>query len=323
MKLFLLFLVLILIPCAFLAAQATVQLSEALLTAAVRISRELPEGSTAAVTAFNSESDELNEYARDELYGAILRTRRINLVDQNENPQYLVTGTITRTGSEYGFRVIAVTGETSEKISEYFTVLAPEDPQLVRLLGINSAVPEIAASASGRSSASPARADSSARTSRPVREPDPRRLNSIGVSVGSSFEIPFYIATVYGTFSPLRNTFIEVGMDLGWGIRGNKYGYDEKTGHFSLFPYARYAFFFGNNNISFYFGIGGGAFFGTYTFPEGKASRVIPAADASIGMIFHGFTISYSVRKGFVGSTSFFNSSLTNKVTIGYLYKFK
>jgi hypothetical protein len=41
------------------------------------------------------------------------------------------------------------------------------------------------------------------------------RLNTIGVSVGTSFATPLLITTVQGTFSPFNHLFFELGMDIG------------------------------------------------------------------------------------------------------------
>ena len=59
-----------------MAAQ-TQMLDQAVLNAAVRISRGLPSGTVVAIVNFSSASLELNNYVANELHGAIFRQRRI------------------------------------------------------------------------------------------------------------------------------------------------------------------------------------------------------------------------------------------------------
>jgi len=164
-KLFLTFLILALCG-AFLNAQT---LDEAILNAAVKISRDLPAGVTAAVIDFKSDSDELNAYVINGLHGAIIRNRRITSVriDQEQlrsvreglhynaagelsvesaqntcwllGAQYLVTGSLERTGSDYRIAFNAV--DTSARLqSQYTASLDPRnDAQLASLLGITPA----------------------------------------------------------------------------------------------------------------------------------------------------------------------------------------
>jgi len=144
---------------AFLNAQT---LDSAITSAAVSISRDLPAGSTVAVIDFKSDSEELNAYAISQLYGAILRNRRVTSVrlDQEQlgniravlsydeagglsaesaegigemlGVQYLVTGSI---GSDY--RIVFDAVDTSAELqSQYAATLNPRsDTRLASLLG--------------------------------------------------------------------------------------------------------------------------------------------------------------------------------------------
>ena len=147
---------------AFLNAQS---LDEAILGAAAKISRDLPSGSTAAVINFRSSSEALNNYVLNELYGAIYRNRRIApvLPDQKQfqtirnklgitgkpdiesaqsiaqllEVQYLVTGSLEKTGAGYSIAFNAVDTDAVLK-SNYQAVLKQNDAQLVSLLGSQS-----------------------------------------------------------------------------------------------------------------------------------------------------------------------------------------
>jgi len=147
---------------AFLNAQT---LDEAILNAAVKISRDLPADAIAAVIDFKSDSEELNAYVINGLHGAILRNRRIASIriDQERlknvrevlhyniagelsvdsaqeaswilGAQYLVTGTLEQTGSDYRITFNAV--DTNAHLqSQYTAALNPRnDSQLTSLLG--------------------------------------------------------------------------------------------------------------------------------------------------------------------------------------------
>ena len=145
------------------------------------------------------------------------------------------------------------------------------------------------------------------------RLPGQPRLNTLGVSVGTTFAAPLFVATVQGTFAPWKGSFFELGMDAGFGI------IQKDAGFFSLYPYARYALFvpFANGG-GWYIGAGAGLMIATYTFPvEGKTTGYFPAADISTGFIFgSGITIFSSMRTDF---TTVANS----KLGVGYSYRFK
>ena len=145
-----------------------------------------------------------------------------------------------------------------------------------------------------------------------VIEPAAYRLNSAGASVGTAFAAPVFSAELRGTYAPWKSSFFELGLDLGLGsgVSGVR--------HFSLCPFARYAlfipFFAGGG---WYAGAGAGFMMSTYTFQdEGKISGNTFVADLSTGVVFRsGVTISYTLRTDF--------ASASNKVAVGYAYRFK
>jgi len=150
----------------------------------------------------------------------------------------------------------------------------------------------------------------------PVRSPhtitpEAARLNTIGGSIGSSFSAPWIIGTVEGTYAPWRYSFFDLGVDGGL-ISGEK-----DVTHFSVYPFAHYAFFWPfTGSIGWYAGAGGGLMIASYTFPDGTVTRNIWAADVATGFIFgFGLTVSYSLRTDF--------STTSNKFAVGYAYRFK
>ena len=54
------------------------------------------------------------------------------------------------------------------------------------------------------------------RNKEPEKIKDERRFNSLGVSLGTSFVDTLFIASLHGTFSPVRNFYIEAGCDFGF-----------------------------------------------------------------------------------------------------------
>jgi hypothetical protein len=148
---------------------------------------------------------------------------------------------------------------------------------------------------------------------------NPTKLWSLGGSIGTAFGTPLFIATVQGTIAPLRYTFFEFGMDLGFST-SEEYAYrsEGKVGYYSFYPYARFAFFKPTTNSGgFYAGIGGGLMIASITFPDaGKVSGSFWALEASLGYVFgSGVIVSYSLRTDF----EVFNG----KLAAGYLYRFR
>ena len=142
----------------FLYAQS---LNEAILTAAIRISNDLPANSTAAVVSFTSDSTNLNDYVINELHGAILRNRRITLVKPDQSQlqnisavdastarnigqslrvQYLITGSLQQSGDDYDIQFISINVSNTETRSHYIASLNPQnDDNFANLLGITPA----------------------------------------------------------------------------------------------------------------------------------------------------------------------------------------
>jgi len=145
---------------------------------------------------------------------------------------------------------------------------------------------------------------------RVVKDTDRSHLNTLGASVGTSFSIPLLIGTVHGTLAPSKNSFFDIGVELGLmsGVAD--------TGYSSLYPFAHYAFFMPfTEKGGWYLGAGGGFMFANYTFPEGKVADNTFAVDICTGFILWDMlNVSYTFRTNF--------SSAGNKIAVGYVKRF-
>jgi len=154
------------------------------------------------------------------------------------------------------------------------------------------------------------------------------KLNTIGVSFGSTINpIPF-ILTIHGTFAPIKNSFLELGMDVGWGIYGGDYhnnhpDHDDNDEYFSMYPFANYAFFLpfprmksGKRIGGWYAGAGLGVIFKNWTFYDvGSIWDTAFAVNIITGINLWFIDISYTF-------TTDFNNYI-HKLSIGYVYRFK
>ena len=144
------------------------------------------------------------------------------------------------------------------------------------------------------------------------------RLNTIGISAGSSLATPLFIGTIHGTFSPFRSVFLEAGVDLGLIYSGasDSPGY-AVDGYYSLFPFAHAGFFTPFTNSSgWYIGAGGGYLISEYTFSDGTASTAMVTFNLTTGIHIARFlNISYTLRTNF--------ERASNKVAVGVVYRFK
>ena len=143
------------------------------------------------------------------------------------------------------------------------------------------------------------------------RERDPAKFWSVGASVGSSFTIPYVIATVRGTIAPFRYSFLDIGFDYGFVSGASDIGY------YSLYPYGHLAFFWPfTEKIGAYIGLGGGFMRVSYSFDaEGEYTGNFGAASALVGInLFNMLDISYTFKTNFSG--------MMHKAALGYTYRF-
>ena len=137
------------------------------------------------------------------------------------------------------------------------------------------------------------------------------KLWSVGASVGSALAAPWVIGTVHGTVAPFKYSFLELGFDVGL-IPGRS-----DVGYYSLYPFAHYAFFYPLGKFGVYAGLGGGYYIVSYDIhDEGAYSDNFFAAGVTAGInILDMIDVSYTMRTNFSG--------ISNKVSVGYTYRFK
>ena len=207
-------------------------LDEAILGAAAKISRDLPADATAAVIHFCSSSEALNNYVLNELYGAIYRNRKIAPVQPDQKQfqtirstlgatgkpdmesaqsiaqllevQYLVTGSLEKTGAEYNITFNAVDAD-AELTSNYQAVLNQNDEQLVFLLTGKHARPV------------------TGKHARPAFSPKKMLLanvrdNWISVSGGLGFMTPSYIIFINSNVSYERMFISKISLGVNLGV---------------------------------------------------------------------------------------------------------
>jgi hypothetical protein len=146
---------------------------------------------------------------------------------------------------------------------------------------------------------------------------DNARLFSIGASAGSSFTAPWLTGTLQGTVSVLKNTFFDIGCDLGV-IHGYK-GWEDIS-YYSLYPFAHLNGFvpFGGHG-GWYAGIGGGYMMAFYTGSGEDSAFYVPTLDATTGLYLgggrHYVTLAYSLRTTF--------KAVNHTVALGYSFRFE
>ena len=138
------------------------------------------------------------------------------------------------------------------------------------------------------------------------------RFNTIGVSVGSSFADPLLVVAVHGTFSPVRNMFIEAGCCFGFISL-----YEDVNTFFNISPFAKIGYFMPlTNRVSIFISAGCGYLYGHYGFSFGNTSQNFFFFDAAAGInLFNAINISYTLKTNF--------SSAGNLLSVGYVYRFR
>jgi len=148
-------------------------------------------------------------------------------------------------------------------------------------------------------------------------------LWTIGGSLGSAFAAPWAIFTVHGTIAPFKFFFLELGVDLGLLARSS-----EVESYYSIFPYAHVVYFRPSSLVRFipmskgglYAGAGAGFMIANYKFPEGDIRKDIFTANITAGVNLLNFLdISYTLR----AAPWIDIKSMSHKVSVGYVYRFK
>ena len=141
---------------------------------------------------------------------------------------------------------------------------------------------------------------------------DVRRFNSLGVSLGSSFIDPLFIASAHGTFSPVRNFYIEAGCDFGFISV-----YDDAQSYYSVYPFLNLGCFLPfSERGGLFFGAGAGYMMSEYSFEYGKDYAEVFAVNINAGLnLWDTFNISWNLRTDF--------ASLNQTLKVGYTYRFR
>ena len=155
-------------------------------------------------------------------------------------------------------------------------------------------------------------------TAVPRTPPPPQAfLDTIGISIGTSFSTPLLIVTVHGTYGFAPNWFIGGDIDLGLipvAIDDAEPFYYER--YFSLCFFANIGYFVPfRTSGGWYMSLGVGYFLSRHTFSDGRASFGTFVLDLGTGFIIGDQVIlSYTLRTNFSG--------VTNKLSIGLIHRF-
>jgi hypothetical protein len=146
------------------------------------------------------------------------------------------------------------------------------------------------------------------------------RLNTVGVSVGSSFGVPWFVGSVHTTYSFFPYAFFEVGLDLGGQKNLFPWNY-ENIGYFFLYPYGNFCAFVPFKKGGWFAGIGFGVMFSRFSYPFMDGDKIewltTPALNLSTGFVlWNCFNISYTqrIRLGGIGTNG--------KLSLGFVWRY-
>ena len=295
--------------CALYPAAAQISLNNAVIAAGMDLTRSLENDNVVAIINFVSPSEALSRHVVDELTSFLVQSRQFRVVDRARldlirseqnfqmsgdvsdesmqsigqflGAQSVITGSFERFGAEWHLTINSLNVESAQIESMYRTNVV-HDPQIQYLI-------------SGKQPLNPKAA----------------HLWTAGVSGGSSFATPLVIATIHGTIAPFRNSFLEIGCDLGW------ISAMENAGYYSIYPFAHYALFLPTgNNGGWYLGAGGGWMYASYTVDDLQMPVTSGALHLTTGFnVIKFIDVSYTLRTNF--------KSINHKASLGFVYRFK
>ena len=145
---------------------------------------------------------------------------------------------------------------------------------------------------------------------------NPPGFNTLGFSVGTSFIDPLVIVTAHGTFSVIRNFYIELGCDFGFISR-----HDYVENFYNIYPFLKFGIFLPfREKGGFFASAGCGYMFGNYTL-----DLVDSLGDYEIGIwginftagvnLFDFLNISHTLKTTF--------NDVSHKLSVGYVYRFR
>ena len=146
----------------------------------------------------------------------------------------------------------------------------------------------------------------------PAEEGRNRRYNSLGISVGTSYD-PIFLLTLHGSLAPINNVFIQVSLDVGLVSRYQSQGVKQ---YYSLYPYVSFGYFWPfAARMSLFASAGAGYTISNYTFAHGDAAIGVFTVNLNAGInLFDFLNISYTLMTDF--------SAMNSKVSVGYVYRF-
>jgi len=135
-------------------------------------------------------------------------------------------------------------------------------------------------------------------------------FNTIGFSIGTAFIDPLIIATLHGTYAPMRNLYIEAGFEFGFLSI-----YDDVESFYCLYPYLNLGYFIPFSEKGGVFaGIGCGLMMANYTFSHIKKDMGFFAMNFFAGVnLWDMLNITYTFKTTF--------SEVSHKVGVGYVYR--
>ena len=146
-----------------------------------------------------------------------------------------------------------------------------------------------------------------------------KKFWSIGASAGTSFSTPWLIATIKGTIAPIKYSFFNAGLDVGFAT-SNPYA----SSYYSLRPFLHYTFFMPITGLGgWYAGTGGSFLYEVYTFDDLPDPNNTASVDAVAGIVlFNVLEISYTGRME-VWRPDTEKKQFKGKFAIGYVYRFQ
>lgn len=303
------------------SAQRNIRIGAALENASEYFAGRLPSGSKVVILNFRSSHEALTEYIINELTMHLVHDERLIVIDRQnlevirQEMGFQLSGEVSdesaqRIGNILGAQTIISGAIAPVERNVYrlnIQAIAVETAMIQGMLGINIAR-DATLTHLTRTSTEPTQQASAQQS--PSKDKT-ARLNTIGISAGTSFAHPWVIGTLYGTVAPFRYSFLQIGADVGFvsGIPDVDY--------FSIYPFANYAIFAPfKNKGGWYIGAGGGYYISRYNFPEGQVPLNLPVANVVTGFnIANIIDISYTMRTNF--------SVANNKLSLGLTYRFK
>jgi len=295
------------------AAHAQTSLGDAIRNAAENLSLNFDAGTRIAVVSIQADTERMSGYLIGGVIDALVGAGRFAVVSRDEVELALVRG-------ELDFNMSGeVDDETAQFIGRFFgaQIIATGAFELhgdafrLRLRAI-----EVETAVIRGVHTETVRGDRTVRYL--LGDIDPSRFWSLGVSVGTAFADPWVIGTVWGTLAPLRNSFVRVGVDLGF-VSDNAL----VEGYYMIAPFVHYAFFLPFDDLPIPFTMGGwhiGAGVG-FIIEEHRFAHFAIQRRAFIADFVTGFNVENRLDISYTLRTDF--SAFMQKISVGFTHRFQ